>query len=110
MRTHRISWMVSLVALLLAAPPATRAFDLIRADEATIADIHAAFKAKTLTCRALVQMYLDRIEAYDKKGPALNAIVLTNPDALTIAAALDARFAQPGPAGPLHCVPLIVKD
>jgi hypothetical protein len=37
--------------------------------EATIADLHAAFKARTLTCRALVQMYLDRIEAYDRKGP-----------------------------------------
>ena len=55
-------------------------------------------------------MYLDRIEAYDKKGPALNAIVVTNPDALKVADALDARFAQSGPVGPLHCVPLIVKD
>ena len=95
---------------LLAAPVDAGAFDVFRYDEATIADIHAAFKAKTLTCRALVQMYLDRIEAYDKKGPALNAIVVTNPDALKIADALDARFAQSGPVGPLHCVPLIVKD
>ena len=86
------------------------AFDVFRYEEATIADIHAAFKARTLTCRALVQMYLDRIEAYDRKGPALNAIVVTNPEALKLADALDARFAQSGPAGPLHCVPLIVKD
>ena len=63
-------------------PLDARAFDLFRSDEATIADIHAAFKAKTLTCRVLAQLYLDRIEAYDKKGPALNAIVVTNPDAL----------------------------
>jgi Asp-tRNA(Asn)/Glu-tRNA(Gln) amidotransferase A subunit family amidase len=56
------------------------------------------FSAKTLTCRALVQMYLDRIEAYDKKGPALNAIVVTNPDALKVADALDAKFAQSGPS------------
>src|SRR2546427_8734017 len=98
------------VTLLLAAPLATGAFDVFRYEEATIADVHAAFKAKTLTCRALVQMYLDRIEAYDRKGPALNAIVVTNPDALKVAGALDARFAQSGPVGPLHCVPLIVKD
>lgn len=57
------------VGLLLACPPNVRAFDLVRSDEATIADIHAAFKDKTLTCRARVQMYLDRIEAYDRKGP-----------------------------------------
>ena len=55
-------------------------------------------------------MYLERIAAYDKKGPALNAIVVTNPDALKLADTLDTRFAQSGPVGPLHCVPLIVKD
>src|SRR5712692_498556 len=98
------------VTLLLAAPLTTGAFDVFRYEEATIADIHAALKAKTLTCRMLVQMYLDRIDAYDKKGPALNAIVVINPDALKVADALDTRFAQSGPVGPLHCVPLIVKD
>src|SRR5215471_18315279 len=98
------------VTLLVAAAPEAGAFQLLRTDEATIADIQAALKARTLTCRALVQMYLDRIEAYDKKGPALNAIVVTNPDALKVADTLDAKFAQSGPVGPLHCVPLIVKD
>src|SRR3989442_8777006 len=99
-----------LIGLLLAASVDAGAFDLLRSEEATIADIHAAFKAKTLTCRGLVQMYLDRIEAYDKKGPALNAIVVTNPDALKVADALDVKFAQSGPVGTLHAVPLIVKD
>src|SRR5215467_3814973 len=70
----------------------------------------AGGRPKSLTCRALVQMYLDRIAAYDKKGPALNAIVVTNPDALKLADTLDARSVQLGPIGPLHCVPLIVKD
>ena len=70
------------LGLLLAAPMSAGAFDLMRSEEATVADIQAAFRARTLTCRALVQMYLDRIEAYDKKGPALNAIVVTNPAAL----------------------------
>ena len=110
MTTRLRRWMVPLVGLLLAAPVDAGAFDLLRNDEATIADIQAAFKARTLTCRGLVQMYLDRIEAYDRKGPALNAIVVTNPDALKVADALDAKFAQSGPVGPLHCVPLIVKD
>src|SRR5262245_11892185 len=106
----RRRWLAPLVGLLLALPSGASAFDLYRSDEATIADIHAAFRAKTLTCRGLVQMYLDRIAAYDKKGPALNAIVVTNSEALKVADALDARYAQSGPVGPLHCVPLIVKD
>jgi len=97
-------------AVLVMAPTQARAFDLFRSEEITIADIQAAFKARTLTCRALVQMYLDRIEAYDKKGPRLNAIVAINPDALKTADELDAKYARSGPTGPLHCVPIIVKD
>ena len=83
---------------------------MTRTDEATVAEIRAALQARDLTCRQLVQMYLDRIAAYDKKGPALNAIIMVNPNALATADALDAKFAQSGFAGPLHCVPLIVKD
>jgi len=100
--------LVLVSALLLAAEAG--AFQLFRTDEATIADIQAALKARTLTCRALVQMYLDRIEAYDKKGPALNAIVAINAEALKTADALDVKYARSGPTGPLHCVPIIVKD
>jgi hypothetical protein len=96
--------------LLLAGPTDASAFQLFRTEEASIADIQAALLARTLTCRALVQMYLDRIAAYDKQGPALNAIVAINADALKTADALDAQLAQSGPVGPLHCVPIIVKD
>jgi Asp-tRNA(Asn)/Glu-tRNA(Gln) amidotransferase A subunit family amidase len=63
-----------------------------------------------VTCRQLVQGYIDRIEAYDRRGPTLNAIVTVNPGALAAADALDARFAQSGLVGPMHCVPVIVKD
>src|SRR4051812_41929530 len=84
-----------------------RAFSV---EETTIAGIHAAFKSKTLTCHALVQQYLDRIDAYDKRGPAINALVVLNPNALTVADSLDRRFAREGLVGPLHCVPMIVKD
>jgi amidase len=81
-----------------------------RIEETTIAAIHAAFKAKTLTCHALVQQYLSRISAYDKKGPAINALIVLNPTALAIADSLDKRYATEGLTGPLHCVPMIVKD
>jgi Asp-tRNA(Asn)/Glu-tRNA(Gln) amidotransferase A subunit family amidase len=82
-------------------------FDLI---EATIDDIHTAYKSGRLTCRQLVQMYLDRIEAFDKKGPAINAIITLNSDALKEADRLDAAYKTSGPVGPLHGIPVIVKD
>jgi len=79
-------------------------------EETTIARVQAAFRDGSLTCRSLVEQYLARIDANDKKGAALNAIILTNPDALKTADDLDRRFRASGPAGALHCVPVIVKD
>ena len=81
-----------------------------RVEETTIAQIHDAMKAGRLTCHALVDAYLRRIDAYDKNGPALNAIVVINPDALKQADDLDRRLSQGGPTGSLHCIPAIVKD
>ena len=78
--------------------------------EATIAQVHDAMKAGRLTCRELVAHYLKRIEAYDKNGPAINSIVVVNPDVEKQAEELDRRFSQSGLSGPLHCVPVIVKD
>jgi len=78
--------------------------------ETTIAQIHAAMKAGRLTCRGLVEQYLRRIDTFDKNGPAINAIIMTNPEALKQADALDQRFKQGGLTGPLHCIPTIVKD
>jgi amidase len=81
-----------------------------QAEEATIAQIHDALKAGRTTCRGLVERYIRRIDAYDKNGPALNAIVVLNPEARAQADELDRRAAQGGFVGPLHCVPTIVKD
>src|SRR5438270_1128455 len=78
--------------------------------ETTIAQIESAFRGGSLTCRALVEQYLARIEAHDKKGAAVNAIVMMNDAALASADDLDRRFRQSGPVGPLHCVPVLVKD
>ncbi len=78
--------------------------------EATIDDVRLALAAKRVTCRALVEQYLRRIEAYDKSGPALNAVQTINRRALDDADRLDSVFATSGPVGPLHCVPLLVKD
>ena len=78
--------------------------------ETSIAEIHSAYAARQLTCRQLVQTYLDRIENYDKRGPAINAIISVNPDALKEADRLDEAFKASGPVGPLHGIPIIMKD
>ena len=79
--------------------------------EATIADVHGAIQRRTMTCRAIVAGYLDRIDRYDKRGPAINAIVVTNPNDLAIADSLDRRYAATRTlVGPMHCIPVIVKD
>src|SRR5262252_5840787 len=105
---------VKLAALLLLTTPLvarqTPAPAPFRIEETTIRQVHDAMTAHRLTCRALVDAYLKRIDAYDKNGPAINAIVQINPDAQKQADDLDRRFAQGGLTGPLHCVPAIVKD
>lgn len=85
-------------------------FRVIATEEASLADIHAALSKKEMTVRQLVQAYLDRIEAYDRKGPAVNAIIMVNPGALAAADTLDQEFARTGNLKPLHGVPIIVKD
>jgi amidase len=95
---------VALAAGALAAPPA---FEL---EEATVGDLQKRITAGSLTARALTEAYLDRIAAIDKRGPALNAVIELNPDALSIAAALDAERKAKGPRGPLHGIPVLIKD
>ena len=80
--------------------------------ESTILETQAALEAGTITSEQLVQMYLARIDAYDKKGPAINAMIRLNPNALSEARALDAgRRANTKKArGPLYGIPIVLKD
>ena len=79
--------------------------------ELTISDAHEAMLAGTLTSRALVEAYLERIRTFDKRGPTFNAIIMVNPNALARADELDAALRRTGElTGPLHGVPFIVKD
>ena len=75
--------------------------------EATIAELHAAMAAGAVTARELVEWYLDRIEALD---PELSAIITVNPHASDRAAALDRELEDGGPVGPLHGIPVVLKD
>ena len=108
---------VLLPALLVCVAGTVQAQQRPRADapfqlqEATIDSIHAALRARRLSCVQLVQSYLNRIAAYDQTGPTLNAIQTVNPGALKTAAEMDARFKATGKfSGPLHCIPVLVKD
>lgn len=79
--------------------------------ECTIQQVHRAMERGELTCRQLTEQYLARIEAYDQKNPALNAIITVNPRALVTADELDRLFQQTGSLiGPLHGIPVLLKD
>ena len=78
--------------------------------EATIDDIHGAYRSGAMTCRGLVQAYLDRIAKFDKHGPAINALITVNSEALDEAERLDAAYKASGPVGSLHGIPVIIKD
>jgi amidase len=83
-------------------------FDL---QEATVASVQQALASGAITCAELTKRYIERIEAYNLKGPSLRAILTVNPRAIETAAEMDRQYkANPGAAGPLHCIPLILKD
>ena len=85
---RRVCVVLAATTLVTLAPATAKTIDL---DSATIADFNAAFNAGTLTAEKLVQMCLARIEAYDRQGPALRAVITVNPKALETARALDAE-------------------
>jgi hypothetical protein len=78
--------------------------------EPSIADIHNAMHAGTLTCHNLVQQYLDRIHAYDQQGPAINSMLHLNPASLQQADAMDQEFKRTQKLKPLACIPIVLKD
>ena len=87
--------------------PGVRPFEL---DESTIADLQNAMNSGKLTAHSITRKYLDRIAAIDKKGPSLNSVLEINPDALAIADALDKERKERGPRGPMHGIPVLIKD
>jgi amidase len=84
-----------------------RSFHLM---EASIADIHQALQAGTLTCHSLVQQYLNRINAYDQQGPAIDSMLYINPKSLDEADAFDKDFQRTHKLKPLGCIPIVLKD
>lgn len=79
-------------------------------NELTISELAAAMQAGTLTAHQIVEQYLERIETIDRSGPQVNSVIELNPDALTIAGALDAERKAGKTRGPLHGIPILLKD
>jgi amidase len=109
MRSLRLLLLASLVATSLSLSPEVRAVE-IKIEDATIADINAAYKKGTLTAEKLTEIYLARIAAYDQLGPSLNTVITANPKALEEAKALDAERKAGKVRGPLHGIPIVLKD
>jgi amidase len=97
-------------------PPSSGASNQIQAvgsfelDEKTIADLQEAMKSGGLTARSIADKYLSRIAAIDKQGPRLNSVIELNPEAPAAADALDAERKSKGPRGPMHGIPILIKD
>ena len=90
-------------------PPAqgVRPFEL---DETSIGELQRAMKSGRLTSHSITEKYLTRIEELDRRGPSLHSVIEVNPDALSIALDLDRERKAKGPRGPLHGIPVLVKD
>jgi amidase len=89
----------------LPSPP--KDFEL---EEITITELQDGMKSGRFTARSLVKKYLDRIDDIDKHGPAINSVIEINPDAISIAEGLDRERKEKGARGPLHGIPILIKD
>ena len=90
-----------------APAPSVKSFEL---DEVTIPELQKAMAAGRLSAVSLAKKYLARIAEIDRRGPTLNSVIELNPDALAIASALDKERKAKGPRGPLHGIPILIKD
>src|SRR5262245_44053634 len=87
--------------------PAVSAFDL---DETTISDLQAGMTSGRYTAHSITEKYLARMDEIDKQGPMINSVIEVNPDALAIADALDKERKEKGARGPMHGIPVLIKD
>jgi amidase len=106
------AFFVSSITPVFLAPKIVEAASLttFSLQEATISDINLAIDSGALSSQQLVQLYLNRISAYDQQGPTLNSLITINPNALQEAAALDSQRSSVVNRSPLYGIPVIVKD
>jgi amidase len=109
LRTLALSALLT-AACQTSAPPPVRDAPTFDLEEATIADLQQRMQSGRETSRSLVDKYLARVESIDKSGPALHSVIEINPDARATASALDVERKATGPRGPLHGIPILIKD
>ncbi len=102
-----LAFTIGSLSVALAQSPQVRPFEL---DEATITQLQDGMASGRYTARRLVALYTDRIHAIDRSGPTLRSVIELNPDAPAIADALDAERRARGVRGPLHGIPILIKD
>ena len=107
MRHEAKCFVLAVGVMLMVASAAGQQFQLM---EASINEIHRGLQSGKLTCHSLVQQYLDRIKAYDKQGPTLDAMLYVNPKVLEQADAMDKLLKRGTKLKPLQCIPVVLKD
>ncbi|HXF79535.1 MAG TPA: amidase family protein, partial [Usitatibacter sp.] len=107
LRAIAAAFLLAAGAEAMAATREEVAFDVA---EKSVAQLQEAMAAGRVTSREITRQYLERIETLDKAGPRLNSVIELNPDALEIAAGLDRERKEKGPRGPLHGIPVLIKD
>ena len=119
MRRSHTAWIMAAVPIILLAascqrpagtPPAKPASAPFALEEKTIAELQEMMASGRQTAEGLVSLYLKRIDEIDRDGPRLNSVLEENPDALAIARDLDRERREKGPRGPLHGIPVLIKD
>lgn len=110
MRTSSLKQLCSATLLVSAVAFAKVHAGELNLETATISELEAAMNQGSLTSEKLVGLYMKRIEAYDKKGPNINSVILMNPHAIAEAKSLDRERKAKGPRSPLHGIPIVVKD
>ena len=98
---------VALPALAAPSPANVKPFEL---EETTIAELQRGIQGGKYSARSITEKYLERIEEVDRRGPAINSVIEVNPDAVAIAEALDKERKAKGSRGPLHGIPVLIKD
>lgn len=109
-RRNFLQTTMTALAVAVARPASAVAAPAFELDEVTISELQQGLQSGKYTSRSLVEKYSDRIDDVDKRGPALNSVIQLNPDCEAIAAALDRERKERGPRGPLHGIPILIKD